>query len=484
MLKQSALVALALITLAGCGVGNPLESSKHYSASNVDGPLPDRVQLKTRTESFTDDWYFAIRDGRIFYKPNQEKTGIKEAWKPLNGTGLPANPNNSKFTPPNCISEISAEHYHLIAISDKGTIYDTLITKEKAWESTDKWGKPIAKTFALPENRGWGISVRNKGTDYTDPAGHVHTVGIGVTSLHILKQDGCTIQYGDPWLPDLSYLIYGPLRGRFIAEGMATGGSMIFLINKYGDMYTRLSDFDIDGNDPFYLKQYTFDSDSPENMRFLPAEDWMPQPKIDGTITKNLTVVQTGKNSTDRELRVEGLDKTQRGGYWAKPVKGSEWHFVTTGTEVNGPFLGNRPNDCSNLTLAPSRDINGSGTVKVHGTELEAKILQFNPECSPSTLQLKVGSQTVDCTLYIRRIYLKSLILGTLELPDSVLKSTDPSIQKVVETGFGGKKWTSLQIEQHDGKIRIHNKHYDVGPIPLPNPAGLTHPVEMEFEKI
>lgn len=480
MLKKSAAVALTFVTLAGCGISNPL-SKGSFSTASITGPLPDRIVLKTRTESFTDEWYFAIRDGRIYYKPNSEKTGKDEAWKLLNGTGLPANPGNSKFTNPSRINEISAEFYHLIAISEKGTIYDTLITNEKAWKSTDKWGKPIPKTFALPENRGWGISVRNKGTTYTDPAGHVHTVGIGVTSLHILKQDGCTIQYGDPWLPDLSYLIYGPLRGRFIAEGMATGGSMLFLINKYGDMFTRLSDFDIDGNDPFYLKQYTFDSDSPESKRFLPAEDWKPQPKIDGSITKNLTVVQTGKDTVDRELRVEGLDKNHRGGYWAKPVKGGEWHFVATNAEVKGPFLDNRSGDCTKLALGPNRDINAQGTVTVRGSEMEAKLLQFNPECSPSTLQLKVGSQTIDCTLYIRRIYLKNLILGTLELPDSMLKSTDPTIKKVVETGFGSKKWTSLQIEQNNGKIRIHNKHYDVGPIPLPNPAGLLHPVEMEF---
>ncbi|HBN08755.1 MAG TPA: hypothetical protein DD435_08935 [Cyanobacteria bacterium UBA8530] len=481
---------LAFSMLAGCGT--PLMNSRVLSNGGIDscqaneeaGPLPDRVILRTGTESFTDEWYFAVRGGRIFVKPNEEKTGKKDSWQPLNGTGLPANRSDADFRPPTRIKEISAECYHLIAISETGAIYDTTPAKDGGWQSTGKWGKPFSKAFMLPENRGWSISVRGKGSTYTDLAGHVHTVGVGVTSLFILDKDGTTLHYGDPWLPDFSNTTYGPLRGRFISESFAASGSEVFVINKFGDMYTRLTDFDIDGHNPLYTFafQYTFDPDSPDSKRFLPAAGWVSQPKIDGTITKQLTVVQTGLDTSDRELRVAGIDRQGKGGYWTKPLKGSSWRFVATGTKVKGPFLDNRPSDCSNLILGPSKDVDCTGTAKVNGAEFKAELLQYNPNCSPSTLRLALGGQTFDCTLHIRGVYLKSLILGTLELPDALLDSSDSTLRKLVKNGFGCKKWTSLQIEQKGGRVRLQNKHYNLGPVPILNPAGLAHPVDMDFK--
>ncbi|MGW4533758.1 hypothetical protein ACWEOI_22695 [Nocardia sp. NPDC004340] len=64
-----------------------------------------------------------------------------------------------------------------------------------------------------------------------------------------MSQDGSRITYQDPWLPaDLSYEIGGPMGGRFVSESLSVSGSVTFVMNRYGDMFTRKYDLDMAGS--------------------------------------------------------------------------------------------------------------------------------------------------------------------------------------------------------------------------------------------
>jgi hypothetical protein len=111
-----------------------------------------------------------------------------------------------------------------------------------------------------------------------------------MTMLPALTGDGSRITYADPWLPnDDSYEIGGPLGGRFQAESLSAAGSTTFVMNKYGDMYTRTFDFDSSGPDSIFFR-YSWDdqSDKPSAPNLvvetldrstaaiqLPAPDWV-----------------------------------------------------------------------------------------------------------------------------------------------------------------------------------------------------------------
>jgi hypothetical protein len=427
--------------------------------------LPERIHLRTRTETFTETRYLAVRDGRIWEKPIEATTGRREPWRLLGGTGLPRNDQDRGFAPPARVAEISSdvEGGHLIALSDRQAIYD--VRKfDGRWK--DKWGLPAKKLAVLPANRGWASSTRPAGSSYTDPGGHVHESGIGVTSLYLLGAAGTDVYYGDSWLPDFQNRICGPARGRFVAEGFAAAGSTLFVVNRYGDLYTRLADFDTEGHDPFFFLKYSYDPKSPEWKRVLPGEDWVRQPKIPGRITKVLTVVQTGKSSGDRELRVEGMDDRGQRGYWRKHLRGDAWTFVPTGAGPVGPLLDNRPQDLTASTLAADRETKYAGTLRVRwlggSRSVPVEILQFQIDCGPALVRLWIGNRLYEAKLHVRSFYFKGLVLGTLELPDELLSSRDPEASKVVNRGLGGKKYVGLKVNVSRDGLRLHNLLYTI----------------------
>src|SRR5437763_4639526 len=47
------------------------------------GVLPDRVWLRSTTDTMNRRWYFATRGGRIYFKPNAERTGTDGPWREL-----------------------------------------------------------------------------------------------------------------------------------------------------------------------------------------------------------------------------------------------------------------------------------------------------------------------------------------------------------------------------------------------------------------
>src|SRR5437870_5498680 len=77
------------------------------------GLLPDRVWLRSTTDTMNRRWYFATREGRIYFKPNVERAGTDGPWRELR---LPA-----------CfagdVQAISTDDDEMLAVDQTGRIY-------------------------------------------------------------------------------------------------------------------------------------------------------------------------------------------------------------------------------------------------------------------------------------------------------------------------------------------------------------------------
>ncbi|MDR1100596.1 MAG: hypothetical protein LBL28_08960, partial [Treponema sp.] len=211
----------------------------------------------------------------------------------------------------------------------------------------DRQGWPNEEQLYLDRrtagNLSWALGKRNAHVSYyEDPFGNQHHNGtMEIATTYVLLEAGQEICYADTGLPpDFSRNYLGPERGAFKAAALSASASTMFVINREGEMYTRLADFDTTGCDPLWFK-YTYvpyKSDLPGTDYFsnlnewgLPAEDWRPQPSIPLTgkalITRHITILQNGRGNNARELRVAGLNESGESGYWTKAIFDDTWKF-------------------------------------------------------------------------------------------------------------------------------------------------------------
>jgi len=351
--------------------------------------LPDQVYFRTAKQSFNKQWYVALKDGCIYFKPNELMGQAPGQWQKVGSTGLPSGINIVRYPAPTTIVEISADGTWLHALSDRGVFYRGTNFEDNpggllfSW--TDKWGHPSGEGSGMvqewPTTHGWSVSDSQPPgvREYTDANGSVHSVGNGVAHLYRLGPEGRTIFYNDWWLPnDWSRQFCLPNQGTFTAENLSVSGSTTFIISRQGEMYTRLWDFDTGGEDD--LLEYSYIK-SNDKVRFLPAEPWQRQPDItDGLITRTITIFQTGIGNAARGLRVEGV-KDGVTGFFHKNIYDAQWSFQETGLSVCGPFM-NAP---AEPPSAPA-GIHMRGNLSHNGT-LEIELLDFDMVCSPARLR-------------------------------------------------------------------------------------------------
>lgn len=335
--------------------------------------LPSTVNLRTHTTTFNARFEFSLKNGVIYSRLKGQPQ-----WKivPL----------------PECLRGkvigISVDEDEMVAIDQSGWIYtmDNALSSPFKWNWMRSWGAPLwlGQGMQLPTTPGhqWALSVISPNTDKTfkDIAGRSHPVAPAkVTQLVFLSGGGSRITYLDPWLPnDLSYEIGGPKEGRLRSVAIASGGSLTMVTNQYGDIFTRLYDFDISGANSIVHRYEWADQDNKReapdiwaqkvNPKYaavqLPSPDWVQQPKIPGVITNKLSVHATGPGSDNRELRVEGTHNGHSG-YWFKNVKADHWTFTATDHELLGTVLDNTPADRSHDTLVPPSGLNYRGQARV-----------------------------------------------------------------------------------------------------------------------
>jgi hypothetical protein len=427
--------------------------------------LPKSVKIKTPTQTFNKYYYFALKDGCIFFKPNAETTGKRSGWKPFLENGLPHNSDIENYPIPNSITEIHADADEIVALSDTGRFYWLRIETGASWNAmvwSHLWGWPESEPLflkgraALP--RAWAIGRRNKDVLYhEDIDGNPHHFGtMGITTLYVLTSDGREIVYTDSGLPaDFSHTIILPHRGKFIAESMSVSASTIFIIDASGKMYTRLVDFDTIGSDPMFFK-YSYrrekrkdkgkDWASNFTVWSLPAEDWHEQPLIElngqAELSSMITIYQNGHGNAARELRVAGKNSEGKTGYFFKMIFDEKWNFREyPGVLEESRMLSLIHRKNENLT---NGDIYYSGKIRENDKYVPntlAELIDFNLSESPSILRITQNGSISEMMLHTVEAWTHvirndpgrdgtpKIFLGTLEMPDE-----DKDYESIAET--------------------------------------------------
>ena len=332
--------------------------SQEDKKTAINGFMPEKINVKTLTQTFCKDHDFLIYNGRLWSKSTN-----KSEWSLFLGTGLPFSKTEERlggrewFDPPKALKEICADGDTVFVFDENGKMFKfltqfTTVDKPFIWLDTFGWPKKLEliKDEKFLKARAWGIGVRRKDIlYYTDSFGNEHHYGtMGLETIYYLTENGQEIRFTDSGLPaSFSKTILGPERGAFIAENMSVSGSTLFLINDAGEMYTRLIDYDTMGCDPMFFK-YSYNPQkqnlSGTNYRSnytqwaLPNEDWKKQPEIPlkgkAKLSRYISISQNGKGNSARSLRVAGLSNDGSTGYYVKQIDDEKWHFEKAGLSI------------------------------------------------------------------------------------------------------------------------------------------------------
>lgn len=420
--------------------------------------LPDRVVFKDSHTTFSRDYAFALRRGRIYVRPATVGVGRRgEPWRRLE---LPACLDGR-------VQEISADHSLLIALGPDRQVYshDMAASGDLSAERwTWRWGPYFWTGSGLRlygDVRAWAASELTSAEWFRDSAGRTHHP-IGVATVYLLRGDRRRITYLDPWLPqDESREVCGPQRGTLPLAGLSGSGSTVFVVGAGGELFTRLYDFDVSGANTVF-GSFTWERGVPaDDPRWqLPGPRWVRQPTPPGRVTDRISIAKTGMHADHRLLSVEGVDRSGRRGYWRKPLTARRWTFVRTGRPLQGRVLPTRP---ARAFAADDRRYVGT----VGGAP--AVVADFNPECSPARLSVRVApGQRLDLLLHssdglrqerrdrgltdVPREY-----NGAVEVPLPVWRHLDrqpPAVRRWVETYLDGR-FTTAPLAVTSTRVRF-----------------------------
>jgi len=474
------------------------------------GTLPEDIRFRDLTRGFSYEYLYALKEGKIWIKPNTVNTGIKGEWKLFNETGVPSGKHARSFKTGDYITQFSTEGTMIAAVSNRGRFYFWQPTyfEDTVWR--EETGAPFADTLYLPENRTWTFAFsvmrapwkretpmheKDIVSWWEDVDGNRTEFGLTAT-MFCVAPDGQRIRFTDTGLPtSWNRAITSPERGRFIIENISASASTIFVINKTGKMYTRMYDYELDGGGP--ALRWVFDrgrrtkgdevAPIMTSIRTYPLPGWraqeplsellVPGKKGKAAITERITILLTGKGNASRELRVQGRDSSGRYGYWKKMIFDRSWEFVETGekfsdNDIISDYLGK-------ATEGRKLDKNYSGKVTKSGeADLKAELLNFYYHNSPATIRIHVNNKHFDMIFHtvdlwsatVQKKYHPELVghpsgeprllQGAIEIPDNVLNSADPEIKEVVDTWFRefNTEPIAFTVSADDRRVLIKSK--------------------------
>lgn len=342
--------------------------------------LPDAVTFKTNRETFSNEYAFALRAGRIYVRPATLGRGKPhEPWRTLEV--------------PSCldgtVTALSADHRFLVALGPRRQVYShdmpggDLSAERWTW----RWG-PYFWTGSgmrmFPDVRRWATSELTSAETFTDTSGRTqHPIGVG--TVYLLRDDPRRITYLDPWLPqDESREVCGPRRGTVQLANLSASGSTVLAVSEAGELFTRLYDFDVSGANTVF-GDYSWERNRPaSDTRWqLPGPRWVRHAPPPGRLTDLVTIAKTGSDASDRLLRVEARDHRGRRVIWEKQIGERSWRAASRGGALRGRLL---PLSGSSEWVDPP--------LPRYAGEVDASravVASFHPECSPTTLRVRVA---------------------------------------------------------------------------------------------
>jgi hypothetical protein len=446
--------------------------------------LPEHVYFRDGRQGFSYEFYYALTDdGRIWTKPHTLNTGKVGPWKPFLGKGYPFG-SKFKLDQNEKIVEFSTEGTMILALSNKRRFYKfqpTLERKELEWEQ--KMSTPVPEKLYLPANRAWIFSFsvstqpekritpmhKNDIVHYwEDRIGNKIEFGLTAT-IYTLDLDGQLIRYWDTGLPgSFTRSFSTPERGRFVAENMSASASTLFVVDKGGRMFTYIFDYELNTGCPGlnwnYYKGKKTDKILPLFApRVVPIEDWRRQPDIKLTgkaaLTKHLSIHLTGQGNKARELRIAGLNSAGLSGFYHKMIDDSSWSFTPADFEkdlhlnikITDILETSKPYNLTHLQ-GEKRDAHYFGEISIGKyKDLRFELRDFNPYHSPAIFRIYTqDGRPLNMLLHhadawspmvqnkkspelVGKSYgSPQLMVGTLEIPPELLKSTDSHIASLI----------------------------------------------------
>jgi hypothetical protein len=469
------------------------------NAASLPADLPQDVRLKTQTESFSSENLYALRDGKLWVKPNPRAPGAGGEWVPFEGTGVPFGKKAPSFGAEDRLTGFAAEGLMVVALSEKGRVYVWQPTLFEPTVWMDRVGQPIAGPLRLPPHKDFTFSLsvqvapKKRRTPmhdidafYEDAAGNRVEFGFTAT-VYVLDPDGQRIRYWDTGLPPAFYRAFAtPDRGRFVAERLVASGSTVLVVDKAGRLATRMMDYEMNGACPGL--RYTFEKKKQGEQilslfaaeRVLPLEGWRMQPSIplegQAERTTLISIHMTGQGNAARELRVRGRNAAGVYGYWWKPVFELTWQFETTGETYDAAAVvppGAAP------VLGPAQDRTYAGKLTRRGSPpLDVELLDFDYYDSPATLRLHQGGRSWDVRFHTfdawgptvqqkehpdlvgSALGEPKLLLGTLEVPPELLTSSDAPTRALVGTYLRRfhQVHQAFTVAADDGRVELRTR--------------------------
>lgn len=366
--------------------------------------ISEVVHTKSATAAFTAGHELRLVDGRIYWRPRSATASALEPWALLPPDGVPAprwrlaaakkklglrgTVKDGIFDASARLIAIAADGDDLIAVDETRRVYHTSLS---AIEWRDRFGAGTARApLKIPV--GATVAMSRRVHPYADIDGNLHPTSEGVATVYALAADGSRLLFADRRQParfDGEMCL--PERGAYRARSLSASASTVAVLDDAGRVFTRLADFDTLGSDAsaYYSWRRERRSGARGSVRSLPPEPWRAQPPLPGRFVPEVTVLQVGRDHAARELRV-----TADGGFWAKPLLGDAWRFVTTGVP--------RPDAREPGKLPPRglrRDIALPGAV---WQGADTRLEQFDPVCPPAQVIVERDGERVVLELWMR----------------------------------------------------------------------------------
>jgi hypothetical protein len=430
------------------------------AAPAVAAKLPRHVVFKGPRDTFSNEYAFALRDGRIYVRAARQGRAVEgEHWHELELPGCLEGR----------IREISADHRLLVALDEHRQVYahDMPGGDLSADRWTWRWGPYFwtGNGGRMPRDVGaWATSELTSAETFTDSSGRKQKP-IGVATVYALRGDGRRITYLDPWLPaDESREVCGPRRGTVSLAGLSASGSTVFAVSRRAELFTRLYDFDVAGANTVF-GSYSWQQDRPAgDQRWqLPAPAWVRHPVPPGTVTDRVTIAKTGVDAADRVLRVEGRTRRGRTGWWEKQIGArarGAWRFTATGEPLAGTVLSRR----TPRTQVADAGLRFAGPI--------GEVVGFHVHCSPATLRVRVAPDLqIELLLHTEdglRQETRGRGLddtpreynGAIEVPAGAL--TDPRARSWVGVNLGGRRFTTAPIAVTRTRLRFLDQCWEL----------------------
>ncbi len=469
--------------------------------------LPENVYFKNLQQGISYENYYALKDGKIWIKPNESATGIKGQWKLFEIYGVPFGKDVPSFRHEDKIVEFSTDGTMIAAVSDRDRFYlwEPTLQEKTTWD--DEFGSPFSESLYLPKNKLWSFSfsvlrapwkrltpMHDVVTYWEDIDGNKTQFGLTAT-IYVVDPGGQKIYFTDTGLPAaFNRAFTSPERGAFIIENMSSSASTIFVINETGKMYTRMIDAEIEGGGPALIFTYKREKRIKNDkivpimnaVRSLPLPDWREQEPIEevlkdqmeqAVITKNITILQTGEGNAARELRVQGRDRAGRYGYYYKKIFDLKWSFKITNEYFNNKII--ITNYLKEARKGRKLDKTYIGKLEqIFAPSLHVELIDFYYFNTPATLRVRVKGKQFDMKFHTVDQWIPTaqekghpelvgnpagepkLLQGTLEIPEPVLNSQDPDIKETIDRYF--KRFHlaafAFQVIADDKKVFIQSK--------------------------